>query len=139
MKGKTCSGRALEMPAQKTRKTIRQRVGWSKTASPRRHVAAVDVDINTIILRVTMAANPKRQSLAHASQPKEKLKATPTRMKTNQKAQLKSERLVIRRKMKIGSFLKSNLLIIKSAARVKTKSEMPKTNASVNPLEGTTA
>ena len=99
MKGKTCSGAALEMPYQKARKAIRQKVGWSKTASPRRHEAAVDVAINTIILRVTTAANPKRQSLTHTNQPKGKLKATPIATKANQKAQLKRERSVVRREV----------------------------------------
>ena len=45
----------LDVPTQKITKVARQRVGWSKMDSPFLQLAAVEVAIRTMILKVIMA------------------------------------------------------------------------------------
>jgi len=54
-------------------------------------------------------------------------------MKMSQKPQPTSESTKVRRNEKIKSRLRSNWVIIKSAAKVKAKSKMPKAKAPINP------
>ena len=104
-----------------------QRLGWSKVDSNRRHAAADETAVKTINLRVTTTTNPKRQSLTQSKDPNAKLNATPKMRKINQKSQPTRDNTRIRRIEKIGSALKTILLVTESTRKVTAKRDMPKT------------
>ena len=62
------------------------------------------------------------------------MRASPIRIKISQNTQPTNERTKVRRSEKIWSRLRSSWVIIKSAAIVKAKSEMPKRKEPINPF-----
>jgi len=95
-------------------------------------LAADEVTVNTINLRVTTAANPKRQSLTQRKGPNAKLKPTPKAIKKSQKSQQKKDSARVLLIIKIGSFFKTILLVTKSAKRVMAKREKPRAKLLIN-------
>jgi len=70
-----------------------------------------DVEVNTIKRKTSTAENPKRQSSTHHDGELNRIaKATPMKMKNNQKIQQKNERATVLLKLKSGSRLKTILL-----------------------------
>src|ERR1035437_3300121 len=76
-------------------------------------------------LKVTTAANPKRQSLTQSNHPNAKPKPASNARNNNQKTHPARESTRVRRIEKIGSFFKTTLLVTESAKNVKEKRETP--------------
>jgi hypothetical protein len=89
-------------------------------------LAADDVAMNTMHLRVTTAANPKRESLTQSNHPNAKPKPTPKAMKKSQKSQPERDSTRVLRIEKIGSLFKIILLVTVSAKEVTAKRESPR-------------